>query len=1037
MRRKHLSVNTIKIYNASAGSGKTYQLTKAYLKLILAPYSKQKYRELLAITFTNKAVAEMKQRILESLHAFSKEKLEKDKTPLFNDILEELHLTPSKLRIISKQVLKELLHNYAFFEISTIDKFTHKIIRTFARDLKISQGFDVVLDTDVLLEEAVGRLLNRAGEEDSLTNVLLDFSLEKIDDDKSWNIAYDLFEIGKLLFQENHNSHIKAISSKSIKDFVRLQKTLKATIKRNEDSIKAAAEHTLELIHSHGLEFTDFTRSSFPKFMQGIADDGFNIDFTANWKQNFGSNKLYNKNCPEPIKAKLDELHPKFLILFNTVKDNFHSLSFLKNCYKNIVPLTVLNEIAKEVSKLQRENDVLPISEFNSIISKEIKNQPIPFIYERLGEKYRHYFIDEFQDTSLMQWENLIPLISNAIESENEKGEKGSLLLVGDAKQAIYRWRGGRAEQFLNLLNLHTNPFAIAPHIENLDTNWRSKKEIVDFNNTFFSFAAKKLNNPTYRNLFEIGNKQKANKENGGYVELIFTEKELDDTDYQYCVKTFEVLKRALDAGYRLLDICVLVRDNKKGAILADFLTEKKIPIISPDSLLLANNNEVLFLVSLLRFIDNPENKEAGYSILDYLFKEEKGHHDFIREHLTSVDALLDKEYGFIIDSLKRRPTYDILEQAISSFKLTGHSDAHLSHFIDEVFDFSQKEDSSIFSFLKFWFHKKEKLSVKAPESLNAVQVMTVHKSKGLEFPVVIFPYANSKIVDPRSKKLWLSVEQETFDGFDELLINSNKELTNYNKITEEVYNNELDKLELDAYNVLYVALTRAQKALFIISNEGNNKGTYGELFIDYLKDINLWEASRLSYCFGDFLLNEVQIETAELQENIPYICSQKSNTNFKIVTKAEMLWDLERQEAIQKGNLIHKALSRVDYQNDIEEAIISFKNNGDIKATDVPLIEKKLKQVVFHPHLNPYYQEGLIIYNEKELLNPNGTLLRPDRLVIKDNSVTIIDYKTGSKSQIHINQLQEYASVLEKMNYVVKDMILVYINETVNPIFI
>ena len=1039
MQVKQLITNAFKIYSASAGSGKTYQLTKAYLKLVLNTSSRQKYRELLAITFTNKAVAEMKQRILESLYAFSQEELPKNKIPLFEDLLIELKVTASELRLKSKQVLKELLHNYAFFEISTIDKFTHKIIRTFARDLKISQGFDVVLDTNLLLEEGIARLLNKAGEDKKLTKVLLDFSLEKIESDKNWNIAYDFFEIGKLLFQENHYYHLKKISAKPLADFLQLQRNLRSKIKDNKIKIKTLANAALELINTNGLQFSDFTRSSFPKFMQGLADGRFNVKFTEDWKQNFDDNKLYNKSCPEATKITLDKLHFQFSTLFTSIKEQSYKLSFLENCYKNIVPLTVLNEITKELQALQKEKDILPISEFNSIIASEIKNQPIPFIYERLGEKYRHYFIDEFQDTSQMQWQNLIPLISNAVASENEKGEKGSLFLVGDAKQAIYRWRGGRAEQFLNLLNLSTNPFVIAPEVENLDTNWRSQKEIVDFNNGFFSFAAEKLNNLNYATLFAEGNKQKIKNANGGgYVEVILTHKNTAQISDAYCEKTLAVLKKALANKYKLQDICVLVRDNKKGRLLADFLTQKEIPIISPDSLLLANNKEVSFLVSLLQFIENLDNKEAKYLILDYLFKDHNGYkHDFITSHLVMLPTLLNDCYNFSVETIKRHTAYDILEQAITCFKLRGCSDAHLTQFMDEVFDFSQKEDSSIFSFLNFWNLKKETLNVKAPERLNAVKIMTIHKAKGLEFPVVIFPYANAKITDHRSKKLWLPVEKEAFEGFSELLINSNKELVNYNSIAEKIYTNELYKSELDSYNVLYVAMTRAQNALFVISSEENKPNTYAELFITYLKHINRWNATALEYSFGDFTKNEAKEKITTSQQIIPYIYSQKNNSRFKIVTKAAMLWDAGRQEAIQLGNLVHKALSKIVFQNDIETAIKYLEQNGDVVLSDIDLLQEKLKQVVFHPQLNKYYKEDLAIFNEKALLTPEGLLLRPDRLTVKNKGVTIIDYKTGSKSETHKNQLLEYASVLERMDFTVEAMILVYINETVKPIFI
>jgi ATP-dependent exoDNAse (exonuclease V) beta subunit len=361
------------------------------------------------------------------------------------------------------------------------------------------------------------------------------------------------------------------------------------------------------------------------------------------------------------------------------------------------------------------------------------------------------------------------------------------------------------------------------------------------------------------------------NKKNDlGFVELFFLKKEDESIEDPYCEKTVEVLCKVLQNGYDLKDICILVRDNKKGTLLADFLTKKEIPLVSPDSLLLANNSEVSFLISLLKYLDNSENNEAKYSILDYLFYNHKGHkHDFIIQNLETLSSFLCNEYGFEIEKAKSISTYDILELAIANFELAGISDAHLAQFMDEVFDFSQKEDSSIFSFLRFWERKKEKLSVKAPESLNAVQILTVHKAKGLEFPVVIFPYADSKVVDHRGGKLWVSVDEESFEGFNQLLINSNKELANYNLTTEKIYNDELNKLELDAYNVLYVAMTRAKNALFIISSEESKKDTYSELLIDYLKHTGNWNSMQFQYSFGDFTKNKVVKQNNDLHQNI------------------------------------------------------------------------------------------------------------------------------------------------------------------------
>ncbi|MGS0525871.1 UvrD-helicase domain-containing protein [Zobellia nedashkovskayae] len=414
--------STFKIYNASAGSGKTHTLTKEYLKIVLS--TGDRFSKILAITFTNKAVNEMKHRILDSLFKFGKVTGEVGAPPLFLNLMQELNVDAETLRKRSKQTLKEILHNYAFFDISTIDKFTHRLIRTFAKDLKLPQNFEVVLDTDLLLDEAVAKLVHKAGTDKQLTKVLLEFALEKIDDDKSWDIAYDLGNIGKLLFRENHAEHLQNLKDKDIKDFVELKKTLRSRIKAAQESLVGFASLALQLMEENGLEYKDFKGAYFPKFMDKITAGDLTMDFNAAWKQNFADAVLYNKSTPDGTKATLDDLHPQFSEIFNKIKHTFYELSFLKNAYSNLVPLTVLNAIQKEVKNLQNERDQLSIAEFNTIISKEIKNQPAPFIYERLGEKYRHYFVDEFQDTSTLQWNNLIPLIGHALEGEDLQGTK-------------------------------------------------------------------------------------------------------------------------------------------------------------------------------------------------------------------------------------------------------------------------------------------------------------------------------------------------------------------------------------------------------------------------------------------------------------------------------------------------------------------------------------------------------------------------------------------------------------------------------------
>ncbi|WP_276168753.1 UvrD-helicase domain-containing protein [Zobellia alginiliquefaciens] len=1032
--------STFKIYNASAGSGKTHTLTKEYLKIVLS--SSNRFSKILAITFTNKAVNEMKHRILESLSKFGKVENEATAPPLFLDLMKELGVDAATLRQRSKQTLKEILHNYAFFDISTIDKFTHRLIRTFAKDLKLPQNFEVVLDTDLLLDEAVAKLVHKAGTDKQLTQVLLEFALEKIDDDKSWDIAYDLGNMGKLLFRENHAEHLQNLKDKNISDFVELKKTVRSRITATEESLIGFATLALQLIEQNGLEFSDFTRGYFPKFMEKISAGDMAIDFKAGWKQNFDDTVLYNKSTADATKATLNELHPQFSEIFNKIKQAFYELSFLKNTYANLVPLTVLNAIQREVKNLQNERDQLSIAEFNTIISKEIKNQPAPFIYERLGEKYRHYFVDEFQDTSTLQWNNLIPLIGHALEGEDLQGNRGSLFLVGDAKQAIYRWRGGRAEQFLDLVNESESPFAIPAQTESLPTNWRSYDEVIKFNNDFFTATSPFLNNAMYNNMFVEGNRQGYNSKQGGTVQLKFIEKDEEKSrDEQYCTEVLNTIQTVIEKDYGYEDICILVRGNRQGVLLADFLTQQEIPTISSESLLLNSSDKVRFLANLMAYIGNPTNLQIAYELLTYLSKGGENRHQYIYENLKNVEHLLLKEYQLDVEELKQLSVYDGMERAIRQCNLVEGSDAYVTFFMDFVLETEQKEGTGIQAFLNLWEKKKGKLSISAPDNIDAVRIMTVHKSKGLEFSIVIFPFANEHIYKRMDKKMWLPLNADAFNGFEEILITEKKEVENYGEEAAQIYSEEEHKMELDALNLLYVALTRAEKALYIISEKDLARGQhktdyYSGLFIEYLKGKDLWSDDELVYSFGELEKAPAPHQTKE-QQDIDYSFTHKDRSSFKILTRSGMLWDTEREAAISKGNLIHYILGYIATQDDIEPALQKAIQQGEIESQEVDEVRDKLQRIVNHPKLQTYYKDSDIIKNEKDIITADGKILRPDRIVFKEKNATLIDYKTGKTNPKYKEQLYSYADALTDMGYVVENKIIVYINEEVTPEFI
>ncbi|MCB0468457.1 MAG: UvrD-helicase domain-containing protein, partial [Aequorivita sp.] len=547
--------SSFSIYDAAAGSGKTFTLVKEYLKQILSSKSEDYFKHLLAITFTNKAVAEMKQRIVETLVNFSEEKSIMEPLPMMLKIAEETGKSLVEIQTQSQKTLKTLLHNYAAFSVETIDRFNHRLMRTFARDLKLATNFEVTLETDELLAEAVDLLLSKAGENKEITKVLLDFALEKTDDDKSWDISRDIANAARLLYDENDSAHVSNLKQKSLDDFLEFKKQLLKKKKVLSGKIETIAAETLQLIDESGLQFDDFSGSYLPKHFQNLATGRYDLNFGAKWQETMGEKPLYPGRVSAAIGGIIDELTPTFIANFQQTKSSVFQLLLVENMLKNITPLSVINLVSHEIETIKEEKNILPISEFNSLINKEIKNQPAPFIYERLGEKYRHFFIDEFQDTSKLQWENLIPLIDNAL-SQQLGPTSGSLLLVGDAKQSIYRWRGGLPEQFMDLYGNH-NPFQRKKEVFPLDTNFRSCAEIVKFNNEFFTKISSYFANLDHARLYKDGNKQKLNAKEGGYVKFEFIEKQSKaEKEEAYLNLVLETIRDVKNKGFSESDIC-------------------------------------------------------------------------------------------------------------------------------------------------------------------------------------------------------------------------------------------------------------------------------------------------------------------------------------------------------------------------------------------------------------------------------------------------------------------------------------------------
>lgn len=1038
--------SSFKIYNASAGSGKTFTLAKSYIKILVQSKNYDQFKLILAITFTNKAVGEMKERIIEMLKLFSKAESTIEPHPMFSAICTELSISPEYLQNKSKKLLKHIMHNYGAFDISTIDGFTHRVIRTFAHDLKLPVNFEVELDQERLLNEAVDSLISKAGNDKILTNTLVDFAIEKADDDKSWDISYDFNKIAKLLISENDLSAIKTLKHKTLDDFKTLKSQLKKDIALIESDIVKTSTSILTLIDECGLQHEDFNRKSLPNHFKNLEQKHFGVNFNSAWQNDLiEGNTLYPKRVTDTIASTINSIQPNLSEAFTKTKALVFELKLKKGFFKNITPLSVLNAIQHELNQLKEEQNKLLISEFNKIISNEIKDQPTPFIYERLGEKFKHYFIDEFQDTSKMQWENLAPLLDNMLSTSN-----GSAMLVGDAKQAIYRWRGGEAEQFIDLYNKSANPFQAEAEVLSLDTNYRSAREIINFNNGFFKYVSDNyFNDDRYSALYD-NSTQKISKDLEGYVNIEFLDIAKEDNPYDlYAETVFKTIESCQKNGYGLDDICVIVRKRKEGVAIANYLSDKGIKIMSSETLLLKNSNKVHFIDSLLKLLLQPNDNTLKIEVLAFLTEQHDidDKHIFFDKHLKlSTDEMFKslETLNIYIDKNKllSLPLYELVEQLIRTFNLHNTSDAYLQFYLDIVLEFTQKQNSDLTGFVNYFEQKKDSLSVISPKNTNAVQIITIHKSKGLEFPVVIFPFADLNIYKELDPKIWFPVDEDNYNGFETLLLNYNKDVENYGEVGQYIYNYHQSQLELDNINLLYVTLTRASEQLFIISKKDvNAKGivnnnTYSGMLISYLKNLSLWSDNQLAYSFGTLQQNEVETKQETESSTINLISVPKEDHNLKIITKSGQLWDTKQEKAIERGNLVHLILSKIKTHQDVDFAFNNLLASGDITSANEKELRHIVNSVIQHNKLSPYFTNEYQTYNERDIITQSGQLLRPDRININSkNEVVILDYKTGEQKASYKLQLGTYATIIENMHYKIKHKYIVYINDSVEVV--
>lgn len=1044
-----MNTHAFTLYDASAGSGKTYTLVKEYLKILMLADTNDAYKKILAITFTNKAVAEMKTRIVSSLHEFSKASPSKKAQDFMEDIAGETKLSLATIKDKSKAIIRNIIHNYAAFDISTIDKFTHKVIRAFAHDLNLPVTFEVSLETDLLLQEAVDAIIAKAGEDELLTKILVDFSVDKTDNDKSWDVTHELLDVSKLLVNENNRTEITHFHEKTIDEFLVIKEKLKEAIRQLEAETIAFANEAMQLIESHHIDLASFSRGTFPNHLGYIQRK----ELKGTHKKFFTAEDIQvNKTAKD--KAVIESIAPELIALLAKVYKHYEKMNFYSAFQKNITPLSLLNSIAKELETIQKDQNLLSISEFNAIIYNEIQNQPAPFIYERLGERYKHFFIDEFQDTSEMQWHNLIPLIDNALASEDLSGTRGSLMIVGDPKQSIYRWRGGKAEQFIRL-SKDENPFSNKDkEVVRLERNYRSYSEVVEFNNAFFAMLADEFADEDYQDLYRNKSRQEVNAKQGGYVNISFIpkieksegidEEEADDKTQLYLKATLATIAKVKAQGFQYRDIVLLTRKRDSGVALANYLTENDVPILSSESLLIENATEVKLILNVLCYLKNNQDKEAKAAVLYFIAKHKQAElpiHDFIETGMAKFTEeelenwLTDFDISISFKNCRKKSLYEAVEIIVSTFIKEKSTVSYVQYFMDLVLERDVRTQSGVSDFLEYWKSNGSKFSIPSPEGNDAVRIMTIHKSKGLEFPVVIFPFAEEDYARSPRSKIWLDLEDDKL-GVSKALVDSKKEVAEYGAKASETYSEKSQEELLDNVNVLYVALTRAEEQLYIISSK--NLTSKGELthnmssyFMKYLNFKGVYKDEESVFEFGKGQrLSKTKAET-EKQPTIEIVKDVFNPKKIKIAQREALMWGTEQSKAVEFGNVMHEILSFVTISSDVEVAVAKAIEKGLIVKSQATRVLQTLQAIVNHPELAVFFETDKKVFNEQNIIKPGRMAnIKPDRVSIKGNLAYLLDYKTGAHQSKYEQQLTTYESVLIEMGFSVAKKTLVYIGE-------
>lgn len=1060
----------MKIYRASAGSGKTFHLTREYLLLVIN--RPEDFRHTLAVTFTNKATEEMKNRILAELYVLSSQQSGKH----LETLCKELNLTENQVIDAARKALRLILYNYSGFTISTIDKFFQQMLKSFAWESGLFDSLSVELDYSSVLNDAIQDLYARLESSKRLKKWMLEFSTDQIVQGSSWDLRKSIRDLGQELFKESFQqlSTIVYSMSEDEESLTSYLLDLKKIKERFEQDSKEIGERGIAMIRASSLEDRDFSRGSsgFISFFRKMIAGDFEIRDT--WRTAAENpEKWYTKTDDRSTVAAIQGLQaagllPLYQQGIQYVDDNFPTYNTASQIIRNFYTLAILNELAASTRAIIREKQIFLLADTNHLIHGLIDQSESPFIYEKTGHRLHHIMIDEFQDTSILQWENFLPLIRNSLS------EKNKVVLVGDVKQSIYRWRNGDWRILAGGIEKSGLNYPIQ-HVP-LDTNWRSRKEVVHFNSVLFPLLAGQIEDffkkehdvpemefLSIRKAYEGVAQHFPHGEEGrkvGYIRVQTVEKKKKSMDAEVALASMlRMIFDLQDHGYRAADIAILTSRQKEGRDVADFLMQErlKLPaeskynlnILSVDALILASSRLVGFLIDALRFLIEPNDMIARVAMLEYLTSV--NHLDFQQniENFTEDDFLqpyIGISAGQLRENLRFNPVREIVNQLIELFHLDQTTDelAFLESFLDWLNEENQMQTLSIRQLLERWDLSGKKVKITMPAGADAIQIMTIHKSKGMEFEAVLMPYCDWKLDHgtSHSQILWCRPLTAPFNKVPILPLVYKSDLNQ--SIFKKEYLEEKIQFYVDHLNLLYVALTRSKSALYLWMPE-SDKATGSSISSFLWEILNNTEVQRqlasnqagsLSLASGIFEMGQLVAPDCELEdesvqmEPIRFIPGKKRPALSFRHSYRELLDDLQSERVRSLGTLFHAILAGVRVADDLLPAAQQAAVDGKISLSEaqdfVVLMQEKMK----NPAVSSWFSGQYEVRTEAGILAVPGKVKIPDRLMFSDQETIIVDYKFGAPQASHSKQIDEYKQLLTTMKFPGVQAYLWYVND-------